>query len=412
MMNYDVKKMEWGQTLELPSSRALRHTAHVIGGRYPCRSVAFIPRILLTPFKDQEGTKVLDPFMGSGTTAVEAIYNGLHPYGLEVDPFARLISEVSTHGFTVNEKSEIAEVNHQIEVSFHNTVGNICLSPKTKNIEYWFEDVNFNDLLKLKTLIFKHTKSEHVHRFFLTVLADIIRASSKAERQSLKPYISKKYEKKRNDVLTVYKKSYSNYFKAIHFANDRFADVTINWLKGDATNFDLEESIDIAISSPPYINAMEYVRCIKLESAWIDTGTDAIFTDVRKKQLGEQARVKESNIEDVVRECTTPSLGYLLEVDPARFATAMTYFQDMFNNLKCVNKALKKGATYHVIIGNSVIRQREVATHKIIAELAKLVGFKWESYFNYPIKDHRTSLPRNGKGGKIAMEHVISLRKL
>jgi hypothetical protein len=64
-----------------------------------------------------------------------------------------------------------------------------------------------------------------------------------------------------------------------------------------------------------------------------------------------------------------------------------------------------------MIIGNSTIRGEYLPTHQIIAEIAKSVGFSWYHYFKYPIKDHRTSIPRNGEGGKIEYEHVIRLLK-
>lgn len=412
MMNYKIDSMDWGEIIQLPSSRALRSTAHVIGGRYPCRSVAYVPRLILNEFNDAKKINVLDPFMGSGTTAVETISRRFNSFGLEVDPFARLITEVSTHGFTDGERDEIERIHNIISEKFPNCQPKEIFAPKTKNIEYWFDDVNFNDLLKLKTLIHELANEKSVKRFFLAVLADIIRAASKAERQSLKPYISKKYTKTRNEVFPTYIKAFKNYFNAIHTESEFQGGTAVNWINGDATSFKTRNKMDVAITSPPYINAMDYVRCIKLESAWIGTGDDDIFSDVRKKQLGEQARTKQAIPNSLVNEIASPHLSYLEKEDNPRFKTALSYFQDMHDNLVCVNSALKKGALYHVIIGNSVIRSKEVETHKIIADLSEELGYKWDGYFCYPIKDHRTSLPRNGNGGKISVEHVISLRKL
>lgn len=411
MIDYNINELKWGEVLELPSSRSLRGTAHVIGGRYPCRSVAYVPRIILSGLELNKDNRVLDPFMGSGTTAVETIFKGYKPYGLEVDPFARLISEVSTHGFTKDEQVTIDEVHKYIIKNFLECKPNEKLAPKTRNIEYWFDEINFNDLLKLKTMIYNSAKNFNVKRFFLAVLSDIIRTASKAERQSLKPYISKKYIKKRNDVFATYVKAFDKYFKAMHLATDVFAGAKINWLEGDATNFKTNLKMDVAITSPPYINAMDYVRCIKLESAWIDTGDDEVFSSVRKKQLGEQVRTKEAIPNDIVTRIAAPRLEYLKNEDLPRYKTALSYFQDMHDNLKSVHSALKKNSYYHIIIGNSVIRSQEVETHQIIAELAEELNFSWDGYFCYPIKDHRTSLPRNGNGGKISVEHVLSLRK-
>ncbi len=413
ILNQDISSFDWGQSIQLPSSRQLRTTTHIIGGRYPCRSIALVPRMILSEFRGKKSLSVLDPFMGSGTTAVEAISIGFRAFGLEVDPFARLISEVSVHGFTEIEIRGIKETNTNIVNAFPKHKPDRSLAPNTNNIEYWFDECNFGDLLKLKSLIIHEciNSSLSVKQFFLSVFADIVRAASKAERQSLKPYISKKYKKKRNDVFAIYTKSFSNYINAIHAASDQFINAKIRWLDGDATNFSTKEKIDVAITSPPYINAMDYVRCIKLESAWIDTGDDLVFSEVRSKQLGEAARVKQKEPNELVKDLSRPHLAHLIDLDQRRFHTAMSYFQDMHDNLVSVHTSLKKDAIYHIIVGNSVIRSKEVETHKVIAEIAESIGYSWDGYFNYPIKDHRLSLPRNGNGGKIAVEHVISLRK-
>lgn len=410
-MNYQLNKLGWGQQIELPSSRALRSTTHIVGGKYPCRSVAYIPRLILNELSSSEPLCILDPFMGSGTTAVETIIRGFRPFGLEVDPFARLISGVSTHGYSKDEILEIENIHNTISKNFYSHNPDVSLKPKMNNIEYWFDEANFKHLLSLKSLIYLNCSDINIKRFFLAVLADIIRAASKAERQSLKPYISKKYIKARNDVFVFYNRSFLSFMNAICSSSVNFDGALINWLDGDATNFTTSVKMDCAITSPPYINAMDYVRCIKLESAWIDTGDDQIFSEIRRKQLGEQARIKENSPNELVLKVAGPKLMYLKDVDNKRYKMALSYFQDMHDNLKCVYDALKYNCCYHIIIGNSVIRSIEVETHLILSELARFIGFEWISYFAYPIKDHRTSLPRNGNGGKIAIEHVLCLRK-
>lgn len=407
-------KFVWGSVLDLPSSRSLRTTTHVIGGRYPCRSVAYVPRILLNTAMEENGTPltVLDPFMGSGTTAVESLALGCQPFGLEVDPFARLISDVSTFNYSELQLAEIDEAYALICNRFKDIKGNQKLLPSTTNIQYWFEKENLLDLLKLKTIILEQVESNTSKRFLLVVMADIIRACSKAERQSLKPYISKRFSKKRADVLTTFKKAFSIYRSSIEDKWIKGTPRGINWLEGDATKFRSEKSIDIAITSPPYINAMDYVRCIKLESSWIDTGDDYIFRSVRELQLGESVRAKQVELDDSTLSLSKPFIEYLKEVDPSRYRTVLAYFQDMLDNIRCVYAALKPNGQYHIIVGNSVIRGEEIPTHEVLGELARSVGFTWDGYFTYPIKDHRTSLPRQNKGGKILNEHVISLRKL
>ena len=198
--NLCLYDLDWGEEIELPNSRPLRATPHLIGGRYPCRSVGYIPRAIFQEYLDRTGKydfNVLDPFMGSGTTAIEAAQFTKNIYGVEIDPYARLIASVSNLKYTKNEVNEIRIALKEIVDGFGLVSPNLKLQPNLRNIDYWFQEEEFLDLLKLKTQIAESCATNRkIENFFMVAFADIIRGCSKAERQSLKPYISTRFEKK------------------------------------------------------------------------------------------------------------------------------------------------------------------------------------------------------------------------
>lgn len=411
MLALKHKEFEWEEELQFPSTRRLTESPHVIGGRYPCRSVAYVPRMIISSALETGRAKtVLDPFMGSGTTAIEASKYFNKVYGLEIDPYARLIASVSARRYSKSEINELKSVAEIILNKASTCKANQKFNPQLKNIRYWFDDDQFENLLKIKTSILTNCRKDHETDFFLAAFGDIIRQCSKAERQSLKPYISTKYIKVTKPPLPTFEKAVSKYIAGISNSSANPC-AGISWLEGDATNFKTKTKIDLAITSPPYINAMDYTRCIKLESAWIGTGSDEILSEVRAGQLGETVRRKTVTVTDKVRNICNVALNEIHSVDGIRFQTAMSYFQDIYDNLSSVYSALNDGGQYHMIIGNSTIRGIHVETHRLTAELAESVGFRWDGYFKYRIKDHRTSIPRNGNGGKIEFEHVITLTK-
>src|SRR5579884_1205581 len=63
--------------------------------RYPAK---FIPQIAARLIKENsgKGDLICDPFVGSGTTLVEAIVNGRRMYGSDINPVAVLISKAKT----------------------------------------------------------------------------------------------------------------------------------------------------------------------------------------------------------------------------------------------------------------------------------------------------------------------------
>jgi DNA modification methylase len=411
-----ISSLGWGEEISFPSSKKGDMYSHVVGARYPCRSVAYVPRLILNELAttDPHEVNVLDPFMGSGTTALEANLCSFNAYGLEVDPYARLIGSASVQRITKTDLAKLQKFEIELEAKFRNTRSLKSLVPDILNIDHWFPEKNIDDLARLKRVIAEFVETApKVNNFLYAAYADIIRAVSYAERQSLKPYVSSRFKKQPAEVLPSFQKCLKKYLEGAQAVAQLQAYGTgkINWLEGDATQFNLDNQIDVAITSPPYINAMDYVRCIKLESSWVGTGSTDIFSEVRSSQVGEAARGKKRVISPEVLEIIGADFQKIQEVDKARSRTLAAYFEDMKDNLSCVFTALKSNGQYHIIVGDSVVRGVDVATHRHIGKIAEKVGFEWSGYFKYQIKDHRTSLPRNGRGGKIDLEHVVSLKK-
>jgi DNA modification methylase len=406
----------WGDTLEYPSTRTLKLYTHRIFNRYPARSISLVPRQLLQAYRKEYGSGVvLDPFMGSGTTAIEGLLAGFSVMGVEIDPFARLVSEVSTTLFCRDELRTIREIYTTILAKFDSNEESVSSLPPLQNIAYWFTEQNLNDLLKLNSAIQSSCQANSgILNFFRLVLTDIIRPCSKAERQTLKPYISKKYIKTPAPVRETFQKSFENYLVAIREFSEvvQHTDTTFEWVGENAVDFSTTLRADIAITSPPYLNALDYTRCIKIESSWAGCADDSIIRSVKNNQVGDESRKAGSNLNDDLLNLINEYVTQIGETDPRRASITIQYFDDMRRNLSCVYDTLRNGGEYHLIVGNSVIRGIDVPTHEILAKIGEQLGFSWSGYFNYRIKDHRLSIPRNNNGGKIDIEHVITLRKL
>lgn len=411
-----LKTISWGDTLEYPSTRSLKLYTHRIFNRYPARSISLVPRQLLQTYKKEQGVgTVLDPFMGSGTTAIEGLLTGFSTVGVEIDPFARLVAEVSTTAFGKDEWQDLRDsYQHILSLFDSGTIPGSDL-PELHNIAYWFSNENLAKLLNLKAAIYAICQPESKElNFFRLVLADIIRPCSKAERQTLKPYISKKYAKTPAPVRETFQKSFESYAQAIRefsqVVNQR--DATFEWTGNNAVAFQATNKVDIAITSPPYLNALDYTRCIKMESAWAGCANDSVIKTVKTNQVGDESRKATNGVSDELAGLIHEYVIQVGESDPRRASVMTQYFEDMRRNLACVYEALRTNGEYHLIVGNGVIRGIEVPTHEILAKIGERMGFVWSGYFNYRIKDHRLSIPRNNNGGKIDIEHVITLKKV
>lgn len=406
---YNPYELSWGEKIEFPSTRNLHEYGNRIYNRYPARSVFLVPRAILSQFKDKS-IKVLDPFMGSGTTAVETILSGNIPYGLEMDPFARMVAEASSSVFNKSELEEIIALKQEIIDNWRKYKPEE--KPHLLGVERWFKEGDLESLLRMKKTIISIVPEKY-QKFFLVTYADAIKPVSLMERQSLKPYISTKYTKVTKSVDESFEYSFNVHFDAIKEMSEHVKiGGAIRWIGTDATDFSSDENaIDLAITSPPYINALDYTRCIKVESALCGTIDNTIANELRQKQVGHERR-RNQDIYPVVSTLFQPLFDEIAKKDSQRAHTSLSYFNDIYKNLICVCKVLRPKGEYHIIIGDNTIRDIDIPTHEIISSLAQKAGYEHFGYYKYNIRDHRTSIPRNKAKSKIQIEHVLMLRKV
>ena len=71
--------------------RAYTHGLH----KYPAKFFPELPRWIVERYS-QPGELILDPFMGSGTTNLEAMLRGRPSVGVDIDPFSRFLARAKT----------------------------------------------------------------------------------------------------------------------------------------------------------------------------------------------------------------------------------------------------------------------------------------------------------------------------
>jgi|GEM_PF-1729337 DNA modification methylase len=224
---------------------------------------------------------------------------------------------------------------------------------------------------------------------------------------------------------------------------------------GDARTFEFpeyEEAVDLAVTSPPYINAMNYYRGSKLRLFWLydfledDEKFDA--TDLRKSIVGTNS-VSMSKVDRglpaTLRSVWTGSddafeatrLTYLdddieaihgldhNEAERKAYVTWKFFARDMLQNLSRVYEHLKPGGYYFFVIGENTIGERLIHSHKYVADIAqnlghfegtggefdddegfRLVSSAWDAITNRDLFQGRKH-----EGGVIECEWVVVLQK-
>lgn len=144
---FNPYEQEYGAEVIFPSSRNLSEAGNRIYNRYPARSIFLVPRSILAHKQGRE-MNILDPFMGSGTTATEAVLSGNKAWGAEIDTFAKMIADASAWVPSGKDISHIEKIYQEIIKTWENYPPEN--TPDLKGISRWFKNNDLEMLLRLR----------------------------------------------------------------------------------------------------------------------------------------------------------------------------------------------------------------------------------------------------------------------
>ena len=383
--------------------------------KYPCKFIPEIPKwAIRTYLTVKEGT-VLDPFAGSGTTLLESGLAGFDSLGAEIDDIARLIIKVKTTKLTKEEaatvKSIASDIVGRLEEQAYSE--DEVILPEINNLEHWFRKDILSDLGHTYYSIM-NIENDTVRNFLLICMASIVKKVSNSDDISPKPYVSNKIIKNPPPVARTFEAVVDKHIAGMQeLMGCRLAGIAV---EGDATHIPAKDnSIDLAVTSPPYINAFDYVRTLRLENLWLRLSTEDELREKKKRYLGtESIRIKDerTNLEILGEsELLKDYYDQIYPVDEKRALIIKKFFEDMKTNLQEVYRVLKPECYYLIVIGNSSIRKVDIESWKVLKDLAVNVGFEYENHIGYEIQNPYIRIPRGNKGGKIAVDHILVIKK-
>lgn len=380
--------------------------------KYPCKFIPEIPRWAINRYVHDPHSHIYDPFSGSGTTLLEAAVLGHYSYGSEIDSTAKLITRAKTSRLGKEQIDSLPALKDAIIAYAENPASRAVIAD-IKNICHWFPETNINELGRLKHYI-DNIADPVIKDFCLACFASIIKKASFCDDQSPKPYVSTKIAKNPESAI----KAFSNIF-------DRYSSMIIEFselesispviLPGGALGLEEKDRFDLAITSPPYINAFDYARSMRLENLWLGYESEDSIRDGKdiyvgtEKIAGSGAFTRENYLRE--SQLLHEYLDRIIAVDKKRAAVVNRFFADMRTNMELVHDALKPCCRYVIVIGNSSIRNVLIESWKVLSEIGNDIGFETELHFSYKIKNPYIRIPREGQGGKINEDHVLVLKK-
>lgn len=404
-----LAEIEHGRLFGLSLSNKTTQYTHGLH-RFPAKFIPQIPAWALDNFAAGDSV-VLDPFMGSGTTLVEGLLRGGTMTGLDVDPLARMISRAKTQYV---DEERIRELRTYLEGRWSTrTVAPSPPMPDVTNFHHWFAPAQWAELQTLLDAIDAAEASEAERDFLLAIFSSTLRWVSNADDQSQKTYVSGTNPKVPPPVRATFWKSFDRALAGLEELNRKRHPEAEAHIPddGDATEVAVApQSVDLAITSPPYLDSVDYMYNMMLEYFWLGprfgVPNRAIYNGFRRRHVGAKNPLARLALPDVLK----PVLQ-LEAIVPSRRAAAASYFAMMDAHFRAVAKALKPGARYVFVVGNSQSVSGILPLHDALVRLAEGAGLALERAFGYRIRRHYMKFPRRGRGGIILVDWVLVLRK-
>ncbi len=380
---------------------------------YPAKFFPELPRWIIQRYSEK-GSLILDPFTGSGTTNLEALLSERSSVGIDVDPFSLFLSRVKTTPLKVDNLLEVK--NEIIEKILNYNVANIAEEdiPIFPYRDNWFNREILLELAYIKKVILNLQYDQDIKNFFLVCFSSIIRSVSNADNHCTRTVIRKKLNKQvfPADALKKFVKAVLlNVPKMVDFSeecpNNFFVHLPENM---DARNIRYSDKFfDLAVTSPPYVNAVDYPRTHQLEIYWLGMANGSL-THLKEKHVGTE-RVLSKDYQTFhkigFKEADKVMERIFLQ-DRRRAFICFKYLDDIKKNLKEVYRVLKNNGRYVVVVGNNKIRGESFENWKYFLIMAQEVGFEVETYFGSEIIKHFIKVPRQER---INTDWVLVLKK-
>lgn len=367
-----------------------------------------------------EKSLVLDPMIGSGTvmrTISELGYKGI---GFDVDPLAILMTKAWTSKI---DEADFLKASGKILAAAKNIDHTTIYLPwidkdeVTNNfISFWFASNQIADLRKLSYKICNY-KREYSTLYKIALSRLIITknkgASLAADVSHSRPHKIKEHND--FDVLSEFEKSCRQIAKTI---NTEKLKGEVKVKKGDARNLKSirNGSIDSIITSPPYLNALDYMRGHKLSLVWLGHTINSL-TKIRGNSVGtEKAPNKNANIiqaKYIVRQIQN------FDNLPAKIKNMVyRYALDMESIVRESSRVLKKNRNATFVIGNSNLNGVYIDNTLIAEEAAHNYGLKLISKTEREIPENKRYLPppkssdTKGLNGRMRTETIMTFKKV
>ena len=344
---------------------------------FPARMAPEIALDCIPEVESGRPQRILDPMCGSGTVLSVAAQRGHRATGVDLDPLAILMTRVATSPLDTSQCDQLraqvtdaATSDEEIELPW--------TDDETRSFaEYWFADRQRIQLARLSRAISDvpagPLRALAQIALSRTIITKAPKASLAADTSHSRPH--RVTDTSDYDVIAGFCLAVADLARLLDARNlTGSAEAHL----GDCRTLECvaNASIDMVVTSPPYLNAIDYMRGHKFALIWLGYSIPELRA-IRSSSIGAERAL------DCPGEAQATELVAQVERDaanPTRLPMAILarYAHDLLLFARQMKLVLKSQARLIAVVGNSTLRGNFIRNDSLVERALHYYGFDTE----------------------------------
>jgi len=409
--------LENGNQLDAAGRKDSKYITH---GIHPYKG-KFYPQLVhpLLNMLAPAGGVVFDPFCGSGTVLLEAVLNGYHAYGCDINPIAIEIARAKNEIIFAEPcmfDQQLSSFAASLSMYDDSVDCGSFFSPAVlPEISNWFPAQVVKKIVYTLTQI-NNVPDNRIKRFIRVILSSILRDISQQDPSDLRirrrhaPLLDAPVFDMLLEGIAMQKKRVLQYAKTRNFSPFELFEANI-WL-GNSKNLNTlgplpKNNVDLVITSPPYATALPYIDTNRLSllvleglTASLRSPIEAEMTGTREINKNARCRyerlIEAGNFGSIVSTCAQQLIQRIHDENKCHevgfrrknmAALLYMYFDDMTRVFQNLHEIVKPKGHICIVIGDTKTTTGKglaiISTTEALRETGRAMG--WRIAHDIPI---------------------------
>jgi hypothetical protein len=381
-------------------------------------SAIFVQSIFDRYKREYHHPVVLDPFAGCGTVLVQAKLNGYRSLGTELNPLLQFIAHTKLNCWDISPIHFLKTYN-SLRKEY------ICSAPSFLKSSSQFRKPVLQNLERInggiQALRATTERQKKVKDLLKLAFSAILVDCSNLKRSPCLGYVKNKWVDDSSPFVLFNQKVHAiaDDLSLIQSQYKDFIGTESKVALANAMDVKHHKKFDMVITSPPYMNGLDYVMNYKIEMGWLEfvhslrelksiKDSMVVCDNVSKgliKRFSDSSSYTNSWLENV-KDSIDKNIkrrGFYRREDMS--CIVQKYFDDLFRVMKNVTASLKSGGRFILVVGDSLIADVYIPTDLLLARIGLDLGLEIE----------RVEKARERRSGQIRSyrlrESIVILKK-